>query len=361
MWRSLGVLLALALLLTPGASHPATAAAATPVEVFGAWHCGNDECTWGSVRDMADFDANNHWLVDRGNGSPSVNLVVLSFVDPLKLLQRTNDQQTANGVPVGMTPAIVRYFTGHGVRVMLAIGGITFVSDWDTALATNPTQLGLDAAALATSLGAGIEIDYEQNTSPNLAGLQSFIDAYRSQVAYDATGANPAARLTIDLGAGDRFLIDIARRATTDWLTPSRPVLDYANALVPGKQPTSASAAESNWQEHVSGEPQFAPPIPPLAPAKFTGSLFIAGLSKVEPECTSFATSLERSTGGFVQSVAPAGSGTTPGMLGYMFWAAERPSLRGATTTPPNTCQGGVGAGATAYDISIPMTALRQS
>src|SRR5215471_16125271 len=344
MWRPLRVLLAVALLVMPGASLPGNAAAATPVEVYGAWHCGNDECTWGSVRDMTDFDTNNHWLIDRGSGSPSVNLVVLSFVDPLKLLQRTNDPQTANGVPVGMTSAIAGYFTGHGVRVMLAIGGITFVGDWDTALATNPTQLGLDAAALATSLGVGIEIDYEQNTSPNLAGLQSFIDAYRSQIPYDATGANAAARLTIDLGAGDRFLIDLARKATTDWLSPSRPVLDYANALVPGKQPTSASAAESNWQEHVRGEPQFAPPIPPLAPAKFAGSLFIAGLSKTEPECASFASSLEQSTGGFVQSIAPAGAGTTPGMLGYMFWAAERPSLHG-TTTPPNTCQGGVGAG----------------
>jgi hypothetical protein len=361
MWRPLGVLLTLAMLLMPGASLPDSASAATPVDVYGAWLCSNDECTWGSVRDMTDFDTNNHWLIDRGNGSPSVNLVVLAFVNPLKLLQRTNDQQTANGVPVGMTSAIVGYFTSRGVRVMLAIGGITFVSDWDTALGTNPTQLGLNAAAVATSLGAGMEIDYEQNTSPNLAGLQSFIDAYRSQIPYDATGVNPAARLTIDLGAGDRFLIDIARKATTDWLTPSLPVLDYANALVPSKQPTSASAAESNWQQHVTGEPQFAPPIPPLAPAKFTGSLFIAGLSKVEPECTTFASSLEKSTGSFVQSVAPAGSGTTPGMLGYMFWAAERPSLHGTTTTPPNTCQGGVGAGATAYGISIPMTALRQS
>jgi len=361
MGKWLGVPLILALLVVPGASRPGNASAAAPVEVFGAWHCGNDECTWGTVRDLTDFDTNNHWLIDRGNGSASVNLVVLSFVDPLKLLQRTNDSQTANGVPVGITPAIIGYFTSHGVRVMLAIGGITFVNDWDMALATNPTQLGLNSAALATSLGVGIEIDYEQNTSPNLAGLQSFIDAYRSQIPYDATGANPAARLTIDLGAGDRFLIDIARKATTDWLTPSRPVLDYANALVPSKQPTSASAAESNWQEHVTGEPRFAPPIPPLAPAKFTGSLYIAGLSKTEPECASFASSLEQSTGGFVQSIAPAGAGTTPGMLGYMFWAAERPSLHGTTTTPPNTCQGGVGAGATAYGISIPMTALRQN
>src|SRR5919198_4422172 len=58
------------------------AAAGTPIQIYGAWHCGNDACTWASVRDMTDFDYNNHWLVDRGDGRPSVNLVILSFVHP---------------------------------------------------------------------------------------------------------------------------------------------------------------------------------------------------------------------------------------------------------------------------------------
>ena len=166
-----------------------TAAAATPLQIYGTWHCGNDACTWGTVRDMTDFDAKNHWLIDRGDGVPSVNLVVLSFVNPLKLLNQTNDAQTINGVPIGMNQQVVSYFTSHNVRVMLSIGGITFVSDWDTALSTNPTQLGLNAAALAKSLGVGIEIDYEQSTTPNLNGVQAFINAYRSQLPYDATGA----------------------------------------------------------------------------------------------------------------------------------------------------------------------------
>ena len=46
-------------------------------------------------------------------------------------------------------------------------------------------------------------------------------------------------------------------------------------------------------------------------------------------------------------------------MLGYMFWAAERPSARGIGTVPPNTCEDGAGAGATALNIQIPMPALR--
>ena len=356
----LGALLG-ALGLVAASPGPPVAGAATPVQVYGSWHCGNDACLWGTVRDMADFDFNNHWLIDRGDGVPSVNLVVLSFVNPLKLLNKTTDAQTSNGVPVGMTQNVVSYFTSHGIRVMLSIGGITFVDDWDQALAANPAQLGLNAAALAKSLGVGTEIDYEENSSPNLAGLQAFVDAYRSQLPYDAAGANPAARLTIDLAAGDRWLIDIARKATADWLTTANPVLDYANAMVPAKQPTSATDAEANWQEHVDGKPRYSPPIPPLAPAKFTGSLFIAEGSRVRPECTDFAASLESSTGGYVQTVAPNGAGTTPGMLGYMFWAAERPSSRGVTTTPPNTCEGGVGAGGRAYGIPVPMPALRQS
>jgi hypothetical protein len=48
-------------------------------------------------------------------------------------------------------------------------------------------------------------------------------------------------------------------------------------------------------------------------------------------------------------------------MLGYMFWAAEKPASKGVTTDPPNSCQGGVGAGATAFSVTVPMPALRQS
>jgi hypothetical protein len=347
------------LMATP--ARASVSATPTPVQVYGAWHCSNDACLWGSVRDLTDFDHNNHWLIDRGDGRPSVNLVILSFVNPLRLLNRTTDAQTLNGVPRGMTAEIVNYFTAKGVRVMLSIGGITYVNDWNTALATNATQLGLNAAALASTLGAGIEIDYEESSSPNLTGLQAFINAYRSQLPYDATGANRAARLTIDVAAGDRWLIALDRKATADWLRTDTPVLDYANAMVPSRQPSSATDAEGNWQEHVDGKPQYSPPIPPLAPAKFTGSLFIAEGNKVRPECTNFATSLQNSTGTYVQGVNPNGAGTTPGMLGYMFWAAERPSTRGVTTTPPNTCEGGVGGGATAYQIPVPMPALRQS
>jgi hypothetical protein len=331
---------------------------ATPLQVYGAWHAGNDYCIWGNVRTVAEFDSKNHWLIDRGDGRTSVNIVSLSFVHPLKLLNSTNDATTVNGVPKGMTQDIVNYFKDRGIRVMLSIGGITYTDAWDQALAQNATQLGLNAAAVAAQLGVGIDIDYEQNRNPKLIQLQQFINAYRSVHPYDATGNNHAARLTICLAAGDRWLIDICRKATAEWLTTTNPVLDYANAMVPARQPTTSEAI-ANWQEHVDGKPQYGPPILPLAPCKFTGGLYLVGRKSI-PECSNFNSSLQKSTATFVQGVLPNGAGTSPGMLGYMFWAAECPGTRTICTTPQNTCEAGTGAGATYFNIPIPMPALRQ-
>jgi len=343
------------------------AAAPTPISVYGAWHCGGDFCTWASERDMNDFDARNRWLINRGDGKPSVNLVVLSFVHPLRLLNKVNDSQTVNGIPRGMTKEVVEYFRSKGIRVMLSIGGITYVDAWNQALATDTSarQLALNAAEAASNLNVGIEIDYEESSKPRLDQLQTFITTYRAVHPVDTTdtdGRNPAARLTIDLAAGDRWLIALTQRATSQWLLPNSVMLDYANAMVPSRQPT-ASGATASWQEHVDGKPQYAPPIPPLAPAKFTGSLYIVTGNKPAPECVNFSKSLQQGTGSFVQNVKPnlAGPGVTDGMLGYMFWAAERPGSRSLCTTPPNnTCAGGVGVGSKTYDIPIPMPRLRQ-
>ena len=333
----------------------------SPIQIYGAWHCGNDSCTWASVRDRVEFNEKNQWLIFGNDGRPSVNLVVLSFVHPLKLLHRTNDSQTLNGVPKGMTKEVVDYFKDQGIRVMLSIGGITYTDAWNQALAENAAQLGENAAALATQLGVGIEIDYEENTNPNLDGLQAFIDAYRSIHPYDPNSVNAVDKLTIDLAAGDRWLIALTERATREWLSTTDPVLDYANAMVTPRQPTAAEAIAS-WQEHVDGKPQYNPPIPPLAPAKFTGSLWLTA-RKPLPECVDFNRSLQNpaATGDYVQTVRPNGAGTTNGMLGYMFWAAECEGARTACTTPEfnNTCEGGMGAAMKVYDVPVPMELLR--
>lgn len=335
-------------------SRPATIPA-SPIQVYGVWHCGSDLCTWATTRDMADFDHKNHWIADRGDGSPSVNLVVLSFVNPLKLLNLTNDAGTSDGMPKGMTAEVVDYFTRRKIRVMLSIGGVSYIEDWDKALAGNPKQLAINAARAAQRLGVGIEIDYENDRSPNLSGLQEFIAAYRALVPYDAAATNQAARLTIDLAPGDRYLVPLTQYATSNWLTTARPILDYANAMV-SFQPVSASELERSWEEHVQGRP----PVPPLAPAKLTGSLYAVARGHVLPECNDWSHSLENITGSFVQTAEPHGEGKTKGMLGFMFWAVECSASKSPCTTPPNTCEAGAGVGARAYHIPVPMPPLRQ-
>ena len=348
---------------TPTPSGPTpTPAPTTPISVFGAWTCGNHFCDWSLVRDMAEFDLNNHWMIDRGDGpgKPSVNLVVLAFANPLKMLNKT-DTGLLNSIPVGMNQAVVDYFKSRGVRVMISIGGITYTDDWDAALGVDSvssvtaTQLGLNAAAVAQALGVGIEIDYERNTGPKINAMQAFINAYRSQLPYDATGNNPAARLTIDLGAGDRWLIDLNRYATANWLNTTTPVLDYANAMVGG----TSSSTPTDWQEHIDGKSNYSPVVLPLAPAKFTGSLYLKGSNA---NCTNYASSEQKADANYVQTVQPNGAGTSAGMLGFMFWAAEKPSSRnGYTPTwPPNSCEGGMGVAASTFNIPIPMLPLRQ-
>jgi hypothetical protein len=85
------------LVLAGGASVPAGAQTSSPIQIYGVWHCGDDYCTWSTVRSIAEFDEKNHWIIDAGDGNPSVNLVVLAFVDPLKLLSKTNDSQSPGG------------------------------------------------------------------------------------------------------------------------------------------------------------------------------------------------------------------------------------------------------------------------
>src|SRR5207248_2893603 len=145
-----------------------------------------------------------------------------------------------NGIPTGMTSAVVKYFQSRGIRVMMSIGGFSYTKNWEKALSSNPTQLGINAANAAKQFNVGMEIDYEKSSNPNLTGLQKFVSGYRSVLPYDPTGNNFAARLTIDLGNDDQYLTALANYATTNWLTTSNPVLDYANAMV-ASQKTSIS------------------------------------------------------------------------------------------------------------------------
>ena len=314
-----------------------------PIQLFGAWHCGNHYCDWSLVRNTApgaEFDVANRWLIDRGDGRPSVNMVVLSFLEPLKLLNHTTDAGFVNGIPRGMTTDVVSYFKSRGIAVMLSMGGITYTASWNTALTTNPSALATAARQAVTALGAdGFEIDWENGspTAAEMAGIETFIATYGT-----------SGLLTLDLAVGDRFLQELSRRAAADWLPNGK--IDYINAMVPRGEPST-----SQWQEHISGMPQYGPPILPKAPAKVAVSLWLTSGTNPIANCTNFASSSMKTNANYVQNVQPAGAGQTAGMLGYMFWAAECPSTRNACTVPPGSCQGGMGVGATTFNIPIPV------
>ena len=342
------------------APPPLLAETPTPIQIFGVWHCGNHYCDWQEDIDLIAFDKANRWLLERGGSGadstrPAVNVVVLSFVHPLKLLQRS-DSGELGMIPKGMSQQVVNYFKDAGIRVMLSIGGITYTDAWDAALAMDPETLGKHAATIAQTLGVGIEIDYENSSSPNIEALAKFISAYRSILPYDATGGYHPARLTIDVAAGDRWLIALNRHATQNWLRPDNPVLDYANAMVSG----TSSGTPTDWQEHVDGKPQYAPPVLPLAPARFTGALYLKGNIA---NCLNYGASEQKADANYVQRVKPNAALQlqmyTPGMLGYMFWAAGTPSARRGYV-PTTDCTGGMGVAAGTFNVPIPMPALRQ-
>ena len=50
--------IAASLLLALGALGPGVASAATPISIYGAWHCSDDACTWAKLRTVAEFDSN---------------------------------------------------------------------------------------------------------------------------------------------------------------------------------------------------------------------------------------------------------------------------------------------------------------
>lgn len=329
--------------------------AQTPITVYSAWHCTADYCTWATAEDSTTFDNQNRWMIDRnmdGSYHPSVNNVTFSFVQPVTLMNNTTDSGDINGIPTGMDTAAVSYFENRGVRVQFSIGGQTYTSDWDTALATNPTALGTNAANAAKLFNVGFEIDYENNKNPNLTGLQAFVSAYRAVLPYDPTGNNQPARLTVDLGQGDTYLTAIANYASTNWLTTSNPVLDYASAMVSSQNET-VSNMEKYWIQHVNGYNG----VPPVAPAKLTVSLWLTGS---DAQCNNFASSNQNTSSSWVESVKPAGAGTSIGLEGYTFWAAGCQGTSTKCTFPPNTCQNGMGVAATQFNIPVPMPALRQ-
>ena len=61
---------------------------------------------------MTTFGTDNHWLIDRdmdGSYHPSVNVVVLSFADPVKLMNLANRTFPPNTCQLGVGGAATNF------------------------------------------------------------------------------------------------------------------------------------------------------------------------------------------------------------------------------------------------------------
>ena len=112
------------------------------------------------------------------------------------------------------------------------------------------------------------------------------------------------------------------------------------------------SGTPHTWQEHIDGMLHYDPPVPPKAPKRLTAGLYLKGNLA---NCLDFFASEQWQWADYVQTVMPNGAGTTPGLLGYMFWAAEYPSARKnyVGTVPPNTCENCMGQAMTEFKAKM--------
>jgi len=268
-------------------------------KIYSAWYCGDDSCLWASTPSN-----NATWLVNRGDGKPTVNIVIFSFIDPLKLLQGT--------IPAGFTKNEVSYFTSKNIYVIFSIGGASYSSNWDQALASNAQKLAQNAASIAQEYGVGIEIDYETDSSTSMPALTTFVKTYRSIIPYQS-GATPSPQsiLTVDLGAGTGYLSAMSSTAA-GWLSSN--LVNWANAMVAG-DPNGDNT--QYWQQHLTGATWAN--IPPMNASQLVGSLYASSGAN---DCQTYTgTVLPTSISWIQQNKA----------RGLSFWAAGCPS-------GPNQC-----------------------
>jgi len=267
-------------------------------KIYATWYCGDDGCDWASVPTK-----NQSWLINRGDGEPTVNVVIFSFIDPLKLL---NGQ-----IPAGFTKGEVGYFNNKNVYVIFSIGGAAYSSNWDSALSQGAAKLAQNAANIAKQYGVGIEIDYEQDSSSSMAALTTFVQTYRSIIPYESSASpSPPSILTVDLGAGTGYLSAIAA-TTGSWI--SKGWINWANAMVSG-DPNGDNTAY--WQQHLTGASWAN--IPPMDPKYLVGSLYASSNAN---DCGSYTAPLPNSISWIKSNNA----------RGLSFWAAGCPA-------GPNQC-----------------------
>jgi len=277
-----------------------------PSQLYGLWFCADDGCLWATEPNYS----NANWIINRGDGKTTPNVVSFAFLDPIALLRQTTDSTFLNGVPRGMTSQAVSYFKNKGIVVQFSIGGYSYTPNWDSALSQNPSQLAINVAQVAKQFGVGIEIDYESD-GPNSNGIDTFVKKYRSIIPYGEDGPS---LLTVDVGAGTGYLTQISVLAS-QWLNQS--LINWENAMVAGSPDLTADYFEMYWQEHLDGSAYDG--VPPVPGDQLTGALW----------CSYWATECKVYDGSTLQQVMPWVESHK--MRGIFFWTAGCPA-------PPSDC-----------------------
>jgi len=280
--------------------------------IYSLWYCADDACLWSREPKLG---ANTSWILNRGDGRPTANIIIFSFINPASLLQ------SANGVPAGFTQAAVNYFKNQGIYVIFSIGGASYSQFWDQALASNPATLARNAASVAQRFGVGIEIDYETDSGTSLNALETFVRTYRSVIPYQSGNSpSPQSILTVDLGAGTGYLTSLSVKAQA-WLDSN--LLNWANAMVSG-DPNGENTMY--WQQHLDGASWAN--LPPMKPQHLVGSLYASSGAR---NCGTYTGTVLQTAVSWIQS---------KGARGISFWAVGCPAPNNCANSCPGIQQG---------------------
>lgn len=254
--------------------------------IYGAWHCGPGDCEWASVPTNDSMG----WLLNRGDGKPTVNVLSLAFLNPVKVLNNG-----VKGVPPGMTKSFINDLRSRGISVYMSIGGASWVSEWETAL-SDPQKLATNAVAIAREYNVGIEIDYEGEKA--VPQLNAFVKAFSSQ--------GPGISLTTDVDSDNGWIVAVDK-AAVDWVKAGS--AETLNAMVDDKPFPSPSVAEGQWINHLHGTSD----VPALSGRNLTVALY-AG----DPDVGGVTKNCQQYAGSVLEGIIPWVKSNN--VRGIMFW-----------------------------------------
>ena len=228
---------------------------------------------------------------------------------------------------------------------MLSIGGITYVDAWNQALAQNATQLGLNAAEVAGRSASASRSTTRRTAARTSPGYRPSSTPIARCTPYDATGNDPAARLTIDLAAGDRWLIALHRRGHRRLAHARR-----AGARLRERDGAGPAAERVPRADELAGARGRQAEVRAADPAARAARVHREPLYRGGLEGAAGVHQLQRLAAELDRRIRASRRaerrGDDAGHARLHVLGGGAALARGCTT-PPNTCEGGVGAGAT--------------